>query len=52
NHLLVFHRLLPGEDHLQGPLCFVDFWVQVHHVPLGYYSEDRLSNLGISLGLF
>ncbi|MBA0767258.1 hypothetical protein Gotri_016168, partial [Gossypium trilobum] len=52
NHLLVFHHLFPGEDPLQMPLCFVDFWVQVHHVLIGYYSEDLTRQFGNFHGTF
>ncbi|MBA0642595.1 hypothetical protein Goklo_026951 [Gossypium klotzschianum] len=40
NHLLVFHRLEKGEDPLQVSLYYVDFWVQVHDLPIGFYNEQ------------
>ncbi|MBA0849139.1 hypothetical protein Goshw_012043 [Gossypium schwendimanii] len=40
NHLLVFHRLEKGEDPLQVLLYYVDFWVQVHDLPVGFYNEQ------------
>ncbi|KAH1083726.1 hypothetical protein J1N35_023487 [Gossypium stocksii] len=52
NHLLVFYRLLPGDDPLQVPLCLVDFWVQVHDIPIGYHSEDLARQFGNVLGTF
>ncbi|MBA0794449.1 hypothetical protein Gohar_018777 [Gossypium harknessii] len=33
-------------------LCFVDFWVQAHHVSLGYYYEDLARQFGNFLGTF
>ncbi|MFQ6646285.1 hypothetical protein Gotur_019584 [Gossypium turneri] len=41
--LLVFHRLWRGEDPLVVPLVFVDFWVQIHDLPLGLILEAMAS---------
>ncbi|MFQ6628708.1 hypothetical protein Gotur_007802 [Gossypium turneri] len=52
NHLLVFHRLEKGEDPLQVSLYFVDFWVQVHDIPVGFYNEQLARQFETFLGKF
>ncbi|MBA0793096.1 hypothetical protein Gohar_017528, partial [Gossypium harknessii] len=52
NHLLVFHRLEKGEDPLQVSLYYVDFWVQVHDLPVGFYNEQLARQFRNFLGTF
>ncbi|KAH1033109.1 hypothetical protein J1N35_045283 [Gossypium stocksii] len=35
NHLLILHKIQPGEDPLEVQLLFTEFWVQVHDLPPG-----------------
>ncbi|MBA0552343.1 hypothetical protein Golob_023164 [Gossypium lobatum] len=44
--------LRPVGESSSSALCFVDFWVQVHHVSLGYYYEDLARQFGNFLGIF
>ncbi|MBA0637136.1 hypothetical protein Godav_000010 [Gossypium davidsonii] len=48
----MFHRLEKGEDPLQVSLCFVNFWVQVHHIPVGFYNEQLARQFETFLGKF
>ncbi|KAH1096986.1 hypothetical protein J1N35_013907, partial [Gossypium stocksii] len=52
NHLLMFHRLEKGEDHLKVSLCFVDFWVQVHDIPVVFYNEQLARQFETFLDIF
>ncbi|GMI93514.1 hypothetical protein HRI_003020700 [Hibiscus trionum] len=52
NHLLLLHRLLPGEDPLLVPLNLVNFWVQVHDLPPGLMSEPMARQFGNFVGQF
>ncbi|MBA0551020.1 hypothetical protein Golob_021924 [Gossypium lobatum] len=52
NHLLVFHRLEKGEDPIQVSLYYVDFWVQVHDLPVGFYKEQLARQFRNFLGTF
>ncbi|MBA0818648.1 hypothetical protein Gohar_003642 [Gossypium harknessii] len=52
NHLLVLHKLSKGEDPLRVPLISASFWVQVHDVPIGFYSENLAIQLGNFIGIF
>ncbi|MBA0605569.1 hypothetical protein Godav_018132 [Gossypium davidsonii] len=40
NHLLVFHRLKEEEDPMEVPLVFSAFWIQVHDLIPGFFSES------------
>ncbi|MBA0757629.1 hypothetical protein Gotri_020714, partial [Gossypium trilobum] len=40
NHLLVFYKLQVGEDPVKVPLRFSAFWVQIHDLLLGSFSES------------
>ncbi|MBA0701035.1 hypothetical protein Goari_027121 [Gossypium aridum] len=40
NHLLILSKLRRGEDPLKIPLVYVSFWVQIHDVPIGLFSES------------
>ncbi|TYG69195.1 hypothetical protein ES288_D05G211800v1 [Gossypium darwinii] len=44
-HLIIFHRLGQGEDPLQVPLVYTDFWVQVHNLPIGVVLEGLAPTL-------
>ncbi|PPS10808.1 hypothetical protein GOBAR_AA09834 [Gossypium barbadense] len=35
NHLLILHLIQDGEDPLEVPLQFTEFWIQVHDLPPG-----------------
>ncbi|MBA0562648.1 hypothetical protein Golob_007675 [Gossypium lobatum] len=52
NHLLVLHKLQWGEDPLKIPLFMVPFWVQMHDVPIGFFSENLAVQLGNFIGEF
>ncbi|MBA0709588.1 hypothetical protein Golax_024615, partial [Gossypium laxum] len=52
NHLMVFHRLEKGEDPVKVPLLFVNFWVQVHDLPMSLFSKTIERQLGEFLGKF
>ncbi|MBA0798010.1 hypothetical protein Gohar_008649 [Gossypium harknessii] len=52
NHLLILYKLQWGEDSMQVPLALTPFWVQIHEVPIGLYSESLAVNLGNFLGSF
>lgn len=39
NHLFVFTALSNGMDSLEVPLLKVGFWVQIHNLPSGMYTE-------------
>ncbi|MBA0779594.1 hypothetical protein Gotri_003836 [Gossypium trilobum] len=41
-----------GEDLLKIPLVFVPFWVQIHDVPVGLFSENLAIQLGNFIGVF
>lgn len=40
SHLLVFRRLEQGEDSVKVSLFYVSFWVQVHDLLMGLFSES------------
>ncbi|MBA0796005.1 hypothetical protein Gohar_006816 [Gossypium harknessii] len=52
NHLLVFHCLRPSKDPLLVPLTCSYFWVQIHDLPPGLFSEAVARALGNFVGLF
>ncbi|XVF56998.1 hypothetical protein PTKIN_Ptkin06aG0167400 [Pterospermum kingtungense] len=52
NHLLVLHKLVSGENPLEVPLFFVDFWVQVYNLQSGFMSETVGKALGDYIGKF
>ncbi|MBA0575626.1 hypothetical protein Golob_024569 [Gossypium lobatum] len=33
------HKIQPGEDLIALPLIYVEFWVQIHNMPLGLMSK-------------
>ncbi|MBA0729878.1 hypothetical protein Golax_020488 [Gossypium laxum] len=52
NHLLILSKLRRGEDPLKIPLVYVPFWVQIHDVPIGLFSESLARLLGNFIGVF
>ncbi|PPE00024.1 hypothetical protein GOBAR_DD02945 [Gossypium barbadense] len=50
NHLLVFHRLMSGENLLKVFLGFLDFWVQIHDILVGYRTKSLARQFGAFLG--
>ncbi|MBA0553904.1 hypothetical protein Golob_013043 [Gossypium lobatum] len=52
NHLLVFHCRRPSKDPLLVPLIYSYFWVQIHDLPRGLFSEAVARALGNFVGLF
>ncbi|MFQ6669008.1 hypothetical protein Gotur_034431 [Gossypium turneri] len=51
-HLLLVHHLEDGEDSLKVSLIFSNFWVQIHDVPPGYFSEALTRQMGDFIGKF
>ncbi|KAG8498955.1 hypothetical protein CXB51_005330 [Gossypium anomalum] len=41
-HLIIFHKLKRGDDPLQVPLHYMNFWVQIHDLPLDQYWKDTV----------
>lgn len=39
NALLVLNAIKPGEDPTKVPLFELDFWIQLHYLPVGFMSE-------------
>lgn len=39
NALLVLNVISPGEDPTKVPLLEIEFWIQIHNLPVGYMSE-------------
>lgn len=52
NALLVFNVIKQGEDPVKVPLVEVDFWIQIHNLPVGYMSEAVGKQLGNFFGSF
>lgn len=52
NHLLILYQLAPGEVLPLIPLYFVDLWVQVYDLPLGYISKSIRKHLRNFIGIF
>ncbi|MBA0671620.1 hypothetical protein Goklo_025395 [Gossypium klotzschianum] len=52
NHLLILSKLRRAEDPLRIPLIHVPFWVQIHKVPIGLFSEILARQLGNFIGNF
>lgn len=51
-HLLIFSKLENGMNPMQMVLFEVDFWVQVHDLPVGYMSERIACDIGNYVGKF
>ncbi|KAH1065445.1 hypothetical protein J1N35_030432 [Gossypium stocksii] len=52
NHLLVLEKIQEGENPLLVPLIHMEFWVQVHDLPIGWMSESLAKQFGDFLGKF
>ncbi|MBA0567436.1 hypothetical protein Golob_012173 [Gossypium lobatum] len=52
NHLLLFHRLKEGDDPMALLLFWVDFWVQIHDLPMGLMPEMMARQFRNFLGQF
>ncbi|MBA0576869.1 hypothetical protein Golob_025280, partial [Gossypium lobatum] len=52
NHLLLLHRIQPGENPSEVPLVFTEFWIQVHDLLPGLVSETMARQFGDFLGKF
>lgn len=52
NALLVVNTIKAGEDPVIVPLNEVDFWIQIHGLPVGYMSEVVGKQLGNFFGTF
>ncbi|KAA3460676.1 nucleolin-like [Gossypium australe] len=51
-HLIIFHRLLENEEPSLVPLWEAVFWVQIHNIPIGYYTEGMAKQMGDFIGRF
>ncbi|KAG8491294.1 hypothetical protein CXB51_014567 [Gossypium anomalum] len=51
-HLIVFHRLVGGEEPNLVPLWHTVFWIQVHNLPIGMTSEGTARQIGDFVGKF
>ncbi|KAG8489932.1 hypothetical protein CXB51_015974 [Gossypium anomalum] len=52
NHLLIFHRLVEGEDPMSVPLVFANRWIQVHDLPLGFFRDSMAVQFENFIGRF
>ncbi|MBA0560833.1 hypothetical protein Golob_023916, partial [Gossypium lobatum] len=52
NHLLLLHKLQLMEDPLIVPLIYTPFWVQIHDIPAGFFSERLAIQLGNFIGAY
>lgn len=52
NALLVLNIVKPGEDPTSVSLTDIDFWIQIHDLPVGYMSEVVGKQLGNFFGTF
>ncbi|KAG8501437.1 hypothetical protein CXB51_003768 [Gossypium anomalum] len=52
NHLLLLQMLNWGEYQLKVPLVLSPFWVQIHDIPAGFFSEALAKQLGDFIGTF
>ncbi|MBA0805970.1 hypothetical protein Gohar_005449, partial [Gossypium harknessii] len=52
NHLLVFHHLKGGYDPLEVDLLFTEFWIQIHNLPPGMFTEKIARQFGKFIGNF
>lgn len=52
NALLVLNIVKPGEDPTSVSLTDIDFWIQIHDLPVGYMSEVVVKQLGNFFGTF
>ncbi|XP_075486072.1 uncharacterized protein LOC142525628 [Primulina tabacum] len=52
NNLLLLHHLKHEEQPLQVPLYHINFWVQIHDLPIGYMTEGVGKQPGSFIGKF
>ncbi|KAK5818877.1 hypothetical protein PVK06_023825 [Gossypium arboreum] len=52
NHLFILYKLKNGEDPSSVPLVFSDFWVQIHNLPPGFFTDNVEKLLGNFIGKF
>lgn len=52
SHLLMLHELRVGEEPTDAPLCFVPFWIQVHDLPVAFFTETVGKAHGDFIGSF
>ncbi|KAH1080051.1 hypothetical protein J1N35_019812 [Gossypium stocksii] len=52
NHLLVLHRIQPGEIPSLVPLNLIEFWVQVHDLPSRMVTEHMTKQFGDFISQF
>ncbi|MBA0659641.1 hypothetical protein Goklo_011754 [Gossypium klotzschianum] len=52
SHLLILHRLQQGEDPLSVQLHWVDFWILIHDLPIGFIADAVAHQLGNFIGEF
>ncbi|XP_039055454.1 uncharacterized protein LOC120198147 [Hibiscus syriacus] len=52
SHILVFHMLQEQDDPMKIPLHFVDFWIQINKLPVGYISEQIAKQIENFIGKF
>lgn len=52
NALLVMNIIKQGEDPTKVPLVEMDFWIQIHDLPVGLMSENVGKQLGNFFGHF
>ncbi|MBA0818355.1 hypothetical protein Gohar_028040, partial [Gossypium harknessii] len=52
SHLLILHRLQQGEDPLSVLLHWVDFWILIYDLPLGFMADAVAHRLGNFIGEF
>ncbi|MBA0791382.1 hypothetical protein Gohar_015961, partial [Gossypium harknessii] len=51
-HLIIFNKMEREEDPLRIPFNHGIFWVQVHNLPLGFFTEGMTNQFGIFIGQF
>ncbi|KAA3473130.1 nucleolin-like [Gossypium australe] len=51
-HLIILHRLTIDEEPNIVPLWETVFWVQVHNVPIGFFTEGMTKQIGDFIGKF
>ncbi|KAA3464887.1 nucleolin-like [Gossypium australe] len=52
NHLLIFSRIQENEDPMAIPLVYADWWVQIHDLPPGFFSDSMAVQFGNFIGNF
>ncbi|KAL4346489.1 hypothetical protein GQ457_17G012780 [Hibiscus cannabinus] len=52
SHMLLLHRLVVGDDPMSVLLNFLDLWILVHDLPIGFMAEGVAKQLGDFIGKF